>query len=423
VPASDLVLFRNIGLTDANTGGQTSSVGEPSIANNGREVYITGNWYASRSLDHGSSWAMVSPYNALPSVNGGFCCDQVVHYDRSRDLLLWLLQYVEKDGTNTLRLAVKHGDTLGNDAWMWWDFRPDTTNPAWTGQWFDYPDLELSNNYAYITTNVFSAANERWTRSVIFRLPLDTLAEAGSLSYRYWTTTDNFALRCTRGSRDRMYFASHISNNRLRVFSWPESDTQATFRDVTVSAWSGADYATQGPDGANWLQRVDPRITGAWVADGVIGLAWTAARRAQRPFPYVRVVRIDERAMTVIGDADIWNANYAYAYPDCCPNDRGHVGITLFRGGGTIHPGHVVGVRDDFSNGWQLTATANGTHGPADAKWGDYLACRRHTPDGITWLATGYTLQGGASRDSIQPRMVHFGRRRDERGTARWATA
>jgi hypothetical protein len=423
VPPSDLVLFRNIGLTDANTGGQTSSVGEPSIANNGREIYVTGNWYASRSLDHGNSWSMVSPYNLLPPVNGGFCCDQVVHYDRSRDLLLWLLQYNEKNGTNTLRLAVKRGDTLGNDAWQWWDFRPETTDATWTQQWFDYPDLELSNNFAYISTNVFRADNERWTRSVIFRIPLDTLAAGGGLDYRFWTTTDNFALRCTRGARDRMYFASHNTNKQLRLFTWRESDAAATFRDVDVSPWAGTNYATQGPDGTNWLARADQRITGAWVADGVIGLAWTAGRKAGRPFPYVRCVLIDERAMTATGDADIWNANHAYAYPDACPNDRGHVGITLFRGGGNIHPSHVVGIRDDYSNGWQLMGTANGTHGPVDTKWGDYLACRRHTPDGTTWLATGYTLQGGGGRDNIQPRVVHFGRRRDERATLRWAAA
>ena len=421
MPPNDFVLFRNIGLTDANTGGQTSNVGEPSIANTGREIFMTGNWYASRSLDHGDSWSMVSPYNALPKVNGGFCCDQVVHYDRSRNLLLWLLQYDEEDGTNTLRLAVKQGGTLGNDAWLWWDFRPDTTNPAWTKQWFDYPDLELSNNYAYITTNVFSVDPEKWTRSVIFRLPLDTLATGGSLDYRFFTSTDNFALRCARGARDRMYFASHNSNSQLRVFTWLESDEQATSKNVGVAAWSANDYATSGPDGANWLSRTDGRITGAWVADGIIGIAWTAARRSERPFPYVRIVRIAERTMKVVENFDLWNKDFAYAYPDTCPNDRGHVGITLFRGGGPLHPSHVVGIRDDYSNGWQLMGTVNGTHGPTDTKWGDYLACRRHSPDGITWIATGYTLQGGGTRESVQPQLVHFGRRRDEAGTARWA--
>ena len=45
-------------------------------------------------------------------------------------LLFWLLQYAVDGGTNTLRIAVKQGATLGNDQWHWWDFRPETTNPA-----------------------------------------------------------------------------------------------------------------------------------------------------------------------------------------------------------------------------------------------------------------------------------------------------
>ena len=28
-----------------------------------------------------------------------------------------------------------------------------------------------------------------------------------------------------------------------------------------------------------------------------------------------------------------------------------------------------------------------GSNGPLDGKWGDYLACRRHSPDGLTWAS------------------------------------
>ena len=51
MPPGDLVLFKNIGLTDADTGGHTATIGEPTVANNGREILYTGNWYATRSLD------------------------------------------------------------------------------------------------------------------------------------------------------------------------------------------------------------------------------------------------------------------------------------------------------------------------------------------------------------------------------------
>jgi hypothetical protein len=150
------------------------------------------------------------------------------------------------------------------------------------------------------------------------------------------------------------------------------------------------------------------------VAGGKIGLAWSANSRGSRPFPYVRVVEIDEQTMQSSEDRDIWSTNNAYAYPTACPNDRGEVGITLFRGGSQLHPGHLVGFWDDSTSGWRLQITADGTNGPADNKWGDYLTCRRHAPDGLTWIASGYTLQGGGARTNIEPRVVLFGRAGDQ---------
>lgn len=62
----DLVLFRNVGLDDTATGLQTLSVGEPSVANNGDQILMTGNWYGSRSLDDAATWPFVSPFETLP---------------------------------------------------------------------------------------------------------------------------------------------------------------------------------------------------------------------------------------------------------------------------------------------------------------------------------------------------------------------
>lgn len=416
-----LVLFKNIGLSDAATGGQTSNVGEPSVANNGNQVLTTGNWYATRSVDDGVSWAQISPFNFFPPVDGGFCCDQTAIYEPSRDLTFWILQYIEKNGTNTLRLAVKKGNTLGNDNWSWYDFTPTSVNPDWEDEWFDYNHAALSDNYLYIGTNAFTPSPSRFTRCVLLRLPLDELAAGSSLNINYFQTSDNFSLRCTLGARNVMHFVSHNSLSQVRVFSWPETSTTVAMQDVDVTPWRAGSYSAQGPDGNNWLGRCDPRITGAWVARGVIGFMWSANRNAPgRPMPYVRVVRLNEQTKAVINEPDIWNADFAFAYPDACPNDRGQVGISLFFGGGTVHPSHSVGVWNDASDNWSLLTTANGTDGPADDKWGDYLACRRHSPDGLTWMATGFTLQGGSSRSAIEPRVVHFGYQEHTGAVRRW---
>ena len=71
MPPEEVVLFKNIALSDVDTGGQTSTIGEPSVANNGREIFMTGNWYATKSLDDGSTWDFVSPRNTLPPASGG----------------------------------------------------------------------------------------------------------------------------------------------------------------------------------------------------------------------------------------------------------------------------------------------------------------------------------------------------------------
>ena len=112
--------------------------------------------------------------------------------------------------------------------------------------------------------------------------------------------------------------------------------------------------------------------------------------------------------MQVTADRDIWSTDYAYAYPSGAANDAGKIGITLFRGGNQLNPGHVVGAYDEAGGSWDLVATKDGTNGPTDNKWGDYLTCRPHTPGGQTWLATGYTLQGGGQPTNVEPRLVRF---------------
>jgi hypothetical protein len=180
--------------------------------------------------------------------------------------------------------------------------------------------------------------------------------------------------------------------------------------------WSQSGYSAAGPDGDDWLGRTDGRLNGAWVANGVLGFLWTSAQMPPgRPFPFIRVVRINENTKALIDQPDIWNPNFAWAYGAAGVNDRGHVGISAFFGGGSLNPSHAVGIWDDLSTDGNLefVPTVNGTNTPNQNKWGDYLACRRHAPDGLTWIASGFSEQGGPDQTSIEPRFIHFGRGRD----------
>jgi hypothetical protein len=400
---------KNIGLDDTATGVQTGTVNEPTAAAFLDELFVTGNWFASHSSDGGSSWTLVDPFTSFPPAAGGFCCDQITLHERGRNLWIWILQYVRNGGSNVFRVAVSTSGAPG--PWVFWDFSPVELDPAWANNWFDYPDAAVSNNHLYLTFNVFDNATpqEHFVSSAAFKMPLDGLVNQ-NLTYQYYKIATHGSLRLTRGASSDMFFASHRGQNPVTVFHWPDdpSSSMSTF-EVSASAWSGAQpYSSQGPGGVEWLSRLDPRITGAWVVGAQAGFLWSANAGPGRPQPYVKGLIVDTNSQALVSEPDIWNETFSFAYPAACPNRDGQVGASVFFGGaGQLHPNHVVGFLDGGQ--WVLAITQASTHGPADTKWGDYLSCRVQDPDAAEWVASGYTLQGGTGREFIEPRYVHFG--------------
>ncbi|HXH95470.1 MAG TPA: hypothetical protein VNN25_28090, partial [Thermoanaerobaculia bacterium] len=266
-----------------------------------------------------------------------------------------------------------------------------------------------------IASNVFGLDGKNVFRSVVMRIPFDALLRSmdrgDSLELSFLAESDSGTFRCTLGARGTMYVVGQRDTQSLRIFAWPDEDEHPTARDVAVSEWiDGLEgYSAPGPDGREWLRRADDRITAAWVAKGRVGVMWSVDRiDDRRPFPYVRVAILDEQTFRVIAEPDIWSRDYAHVWPDACPNENGVVGITVFRGGRALYPSHTIGVLDDRTMTWTLVETIDGTSGPSDKKWGDYLTCRAQSPDGSGWIAAGYTLQGGASVDRVEPFAVLF---------------
>ena len=386
----------NRGLTNAETSGSTSTVNEPSVATRGDEVLITGNWFAAFSTDAGASFTYVNPANTFPSASNGFCCDQVAIYDPDHDLMAWFLQYIsDANGENTIRLAVAQGADIPTQQWRYYDFTPQGVG-GWGNEWFDYPDLAIGNENLYITTNAFSAAGT-FTRSAILRIPLSELAAYQPLNFVSWDTTQHGSLRLSQGADDTMYFASHNNAGSLRVFSWPESSPNITFNDVAVTVWP-----INGPR-PGWTGRSDSRITAGWFANGELGFGWTASAGSGFAHPHVRIAVIDVSTMSVVNEPHLWNQNFPFAYPAAAPNGSGRVGLGIHFGN---NPNHAVGVLEQA--GWQLEDTAASTHSPSSNTWGDYASVRAHGTDPDAWVATGFTLDGGANRQNIVVRYVHF---------------
>lgn len=131
-----LTLVQNIALNDAASTELTSNVCEPATAANDRQLFMTGNWFASSSADGGSTWTAISPFSRFPASAGGFCCDQVVMFNPRHRIWIWLLQYsTASNGENIFRIAISREATFGS--WYYWDFAPRGVNATWTGNWFD----------------------------------------------------------------------------------------------------------------------------------------------------------------------------------------------------------------------------------------------------------------------------------------------
>lgn len=376
-----------------------------------RQILFTGNWYVARSADRGATWEGFDPRHYFPDNPPTPCCDQSVFYVPQHDVFVWLLQY-----DNTLRIALKRGSMpLDKGDWFTWDLSPADVDEEWTREWFDYNHLAATDRHLFIGSNVFGLGGKKIFRSVVIRVSFEALFRSidhnDSLELNYFAESDSGTFRCTLGARGTMYFAGQPDNRSLRVLAWPDDDEHPTVRDVAVSEWIDGlgGYSAPGPDGREWLTRADDRITAAWVAKGHVGFMWSVDRiDGRRPFPYVRAAILDEKTFSVVAEPDVWAGDYAYAWAATCPNEDGVVGITIFRGGGALYPSHTIGVLDDATTTWTLVETIDGTNGPSEKKWGDYLTCCVQSPDESGWIAAGYTLQGGASLDRVEPFAVLF---------------
>ena len=134
---------------------------------------------------------------------------------------------------------------------------------------------------------------------------------------------------------------------------------------------------------------------------------WTANRDGTRPQPYIKAIVVDTTTQTIVSQPDIFNPSAAFAYPATCPNVDGTIGISLFQGSGGTDPMHVVGFLDGGS--WVLQGTVVSTNAPIGGIWGDYLSCATHDPDGVDWVASGFSLQGGVAAQAVEPQYVRFG--------------
>jgi hypothetical protein len=426
---STLTILRSSPL--APTTGQ-STINEPSVAQSGAYVFYTGNWYAARSTTGGTQWTYINPYADMPD----FCCDQDVIVDRSRDIFLWYRQgtYQSATGQNRFLLGVSSN---GGASFCTYGFQPLGVNSAWTNQWFDYPHLALSNNFLYISTNVFGPPppppdQPPFLRQVILRLPLDGLQACAAFDYTYFPGFTSGWGEPVQGATTTMYIGDHQGlTNSFRVFWQPENSGSIFWVDRTIPGWTfeNVDASCPGPDGLNWCARANSKIQAGWVrqreysAIGEVGFMWNARGGPNLPFPlpYVEAATFRQDTLDVTGRPFIWTPSFTWQYPFASPNARGDLGVTVSGGSTTVSVGTLFAIDDDYNGTpppWEVIYLRIGNSGAS--AWGDYVRNRPFLPTQLGWISSGHTQQGGSNGTDSEPRYYVISRERDQRSILRY---
>jgi hypothetical protein len=441
--AQEPVTFRTF-----SQSGVTTGVWPPDMsgAKAGDVVVMSGNLWLKLSVDSGKTFSDIkfTDVFAADKTYGGWAGDQVIHYAPAIDcFLLYVQSKVGAKGTanqskSVVKVALASPADLkkfkgGKAAWRrQWDF---TSDDFGLNAWLDFPDIAVGAGFVYINTNAFartydSAGNAQnaFAGKLFFELPLRELKAGTGFNFSYAVCTDALSYGSpTQNIGDENYWAAHIDNSALRIYSSKGGDPNYQWRERTLkSNWPLAaldvnkvrDIVSSAPDSGDWISE-DHRIIGATRVNNQLWFAWAAAKGDggaggfSFPQPHIQIAKFDlGQDYKLIEQAQIWNADIAFAYPSLTTNSNNEVGISLAWGGGKSYGSAAVGIFGDFVV-WFGDASDRTSTVSSPTRFGDYLHVRLAHPDTRFFSAFGYAVRQDATLappERVDYLYVEFGR-------------
>jgi hypothetical protein len=394
--ASQAVSFEEYDEIDDVANGH-SVLPEPSVAENGQTVMTTGNFWMSLSLDGGQTFNSVNPTTIFPNDYGGFCCDQVLQYVPEFDMFVWLLQYsASASGQNAIRIAIQNTDEVRNSngtSWTYWDF---TNDALASGGQLDYNDMSFGNQFLYWTSSIGGGANR-----YVIRVPLQQLNAKGTVNYQFTGSTTAYWSHVTQNGSNAVFWAGHPNNSTMTVYSMRDDENIYSWRDVNINSWPNNTISSIAADGNDWLDDASWKtyVRAATMRRNNIIFAWNASSDSNFPQAHVQIVEINGTTFNLVGQMQIWNPDFAFAYPYFETNDKGQIGIITAFGGDIYNSSSGVGVWGDFVIYYPRLSSRSNTN------YGHYHTTRRSGSNSAEWVSAGYTYEAG---NSIQPYYVRF---------------
>lgn len=436
--AGDFVMPRNQPVVKGL--GFTSTVGEPSWANDGPVILYTGNWHAQVSEDDGINWDYLPPidrYADREEVDGGFAGDQVVwaaDHEGER-LLFWTIMYFNDGTDNTIRVQVYHGgdEVVDQVGMCTYDFKPSDFYGQGAVGWLDQPRVASTDRWLYLAASTFDQ-QDQFVESMIWKIELEEIAQTDCESpMEYWNyinETNGLSdgqVQFVQGADDVMFWAYsdyRLSDQTLEVWRLPDSaeiptGTSYPLSDYVSTYLGLGECTTPGPFVSNPCEDVTSttRPEQGWISDEDFGWSWSVAQGEGFNYPHLRLARFDLSGnRPLIEEPDIYSQNNAWQYASIGVNGRGDKGLAAYAMGGGRNPEPHVRLVDDEEPSWangvfhRIIASDDGVN---PDRWGDYGAVREYDGCPNMFGASVYSMQGGPDDANSEARFAIFGREED----------
>ena len=411
-PPGDFVFLKN-----TSFGSPAGIPNDPSVSNGGpgrgntQTVLATGNTYGSFSVNGGDNFNGLNPSAIFPNtdavgnlIDGGLCCDQIVHYSPAVNRYFWLMLFrAGSNGQNRLRIASASPQALissGGTSWTFWDMTSSLFNLG--NNVMDYPDLSVGDNYLYVSVDGNGGL-------LVARIPLTELRDSTTIHIDYTSPADGvsaYGRHLVQNPGDGIFWAGQPSNSLMRFFSWKEGTNIYSWNDIAIASYPNSDYSSTSPDGSNWLSSMFYTGPGGTRISGTnrIWFAWTGARGGGFPNPHIQLALIDFSNFSLVQQTQIWNSNIAFGFASLITNSNNTVGISLAFGGGSFFGTPAMGILGDLSVFAPCQSTSNA------GRYGDYSTVRDAFPNPLLFSAAGYCVSPNSQFD---PHYVLFGRAGD----------
>lgn len=377
----------------------TSDIAEPSGATAGGVTFLTmnprssGGPTAAYSTDDGATFDTLNPLKIfgtdeiVPDYDV-ILGDQVSVYVPQIDRFVWLIQTTRVG----YRLAVASPADIINSAgtaWTYWNLKPAGFGYA-AGTTFDFPDLSVGQTFLYLSCTVTIGRSQGLQ---VARISLNELRAGGTIGIEFTRQehgTTAASGRLTQSTGEEIFWAGHVDDSKLRVFSLHQASHRYSWRDVPLArTYARTVGPSTTPDQKNWLSHHRDDIIGSALSGFQLWFAWTAGPDSAFRQPHIEMATLDSRNLSLLQQVQIWNDGFAFAYPSLEKNAcTDEIGLSLEIGGNGAYENHAVGFWGDFIV-YRTTDSAIGVD-----RFGDYVTIRQRPSSvanpGNLFTAFGY---------------------------------